>query len=343
MLIFIVMVVIVVLTVLAGIVLAFGAARLDTAVQETQTAIENRDKGYSPAQTLGHRIKLEADEATQLEEAQQLAAKRAAALPRGANMQIGRLGHARLQTAAQGLKDDPISAVKIASFHSWAGAATGYTVSAPATPTPQAVAPTGKIELVPGKDYPVIEITDDMSPDEKRKARIANSKAKSAAMKAAKEARTAAVAEAPAAPAAAAAAPAVMVNMPEPPTLIELTDDMSPDEIRKARIANSKAKSAYNKALKAAGIDPKAAADGQAVPAAEAAPSPEPAAAPAAAASEAAPATALANIPAPDYIEISDEMAPDEVRKARIHNARARSTYNKALKAAGIDPKSVEN
>ncbi len=41
------------------------------------------------------------------------------------------------------------------------------------------------------------------------------------------------------------------------PELVDIIDDMSPDEIRQARIANSKAKSAFNKALKAAGIDPK--------------------------------------------------------------------------------------
>jgi hypothetical protein len=34
-------------------------------------------------------------------------------------------------------------------------------------------------------------------------------------------------------------------------------------------------------------------------------------------------------------------MAPDEVRKARIHNAKAKAAYNKALKEAGIDPGSV--
>jgi len=282
-----------------------------------------------------------------LAEAGQLAAKQAAALPRGANNRIGRLGQARLQTAAQGLKEDPISAVKIASFHGWAGAASGIKTAAPVTAAPQAAAPTGTVELVPGKDYPIIEITDAMSADEKRKARIANSKAKSAAMKAAKEAGTvqttagvAAAAPAAAAPAA-GAAPAALANAPEPPALIEITDDMSPDEVRKARIANSKAKSAYNKALKAAGIDPQAAADGQVVAAPATVPAPEPAAAPAAAA--AAPAAPLASIPQPDYLEETDDMSPDELRKARIHNAKARSAYNKALKAAGIDPKSVSN
>jgi hypothetical protein len=34
-------------------------------------------------------------------------------------------------------------------------------------------------------------------------------------------------------------------------------------------------------------------------------------------------------------------MSPDEVRQARVANAKANSAYNKALKAAGIDPGSV--
>ena len=50
-----------------------------------------------------------------------------------------------------------------------------------------AAAPAGK--PVAGVDYPFIEITESMEPSEKRNARIANSKARSAAMKAFKEAR----------------------------------------------------------------------------------------------------------------------------------------------------------
>jgi hypothetical protein len=71
----------------------------------------------------------------------------------------------------------------------------------------------------------------------------------------------AAQAAAPAAAPAAAAPPAGTVDFAAlgitPPDLIEITDDMSPDAVRQARIANSKAKSVFNKALKAAGIDPK--------------------------------------------------------------------------------------
>ncbi|MCA9975258.1 MAG: hypothetical protein KC413_05890, partial [Anaerolineales bacterium] len=90
-----------------------------------------------------------------------------------------------------------------------------------------------------------------------------------------------------------------------------------------------------NKALKAAGVDPEAAAAPAAAPqpvaAVQAAPAPAPTA-----------DAALAGIPQPDYIEITDSMSADDVRKARIQNAKERSKYNKALKAAGIDPKSVE-
>ena len=102
---------------------------------------------------------------------------------------------------------------------------------------------------------------------------------------------------------------------------------MAPDEVRKARIANSKAKSAYKKALKAAGIDPNAAA------------APAPAAEPAAAVAEPAPANMP---PPPELIQITDDMEPTAIRQARIANSKAKSAYKKALKAAGIDPKTVE-
>jgi hypothetical protein len=224
---------------------------------------------------------------------------------------------------------------------------------------PAAVAaPSGRIELVPGKDYEFVEMTDSMAGAEKRQARIANARAKARAYKAAKAAREAAggVPAAAAAPVAAApsaqpvtAAPAVPTGIPEP-NYIEITDDMSPDDVRKARIHNSKEKSQYNKALKAAGFDPKAVEAGEVVVPA-AAPAPEPTPEPVAAAAGSAPApvasgspdpAVLASIPKPDYIEITDDMSPDEIRQARIQNSKTRSAYNKALKAAGIDPKSVE-
>ena len=57
----------------------------------------------------------------------------------------------------------------------------------------------------------------------------------------------------------------------------------------------------------------------------------------------AAPSGIETSIPKPDYIEITDDMDPADIRKARIANAKAKSAYNKALKAAGIDPSTVSD
>lgn len=335
-------VVIVLLTILVSAVLALAVSQLDKAVIVGATKSENQVKSYNPAVTLGYKIPVQGDYDTQMKEARQLAAKQAAATPRGANMRIGNLREqaGKQPTAFDGVKNDPLTAVKIAAIHGWDGLRTGMVVGAPApvAASAPAAAPTGSVELVPGKDYPVIEITDDMPDDEKRKARIANSKAKSAAMKAAKASgQTGAPAQTAAAPAAAktaAPAAAAAIGIAEP-ALIEITDSMSADEVRKARIANSKAKAAYNKALKAAGVDPGAAAEAEPVAAvvAEAVPAP---------AAPSADAAALAGIPKPDFIDITDDMPDDEKRRARIANSKAKSAYNKALKAAGIDPSTVD-
>jgi hypothetical protein len=193
-----------------------------------------------------------------------------------------------------------------------------------------------------------------MPPEEVRKARVANAKAQSAYNKALKAAggtpgmATAAVAETAAPVVAAAPTPVTPVGI-EPPQLIVITDDMAPEDVRKARVANAKAQSAYNKALKAAGIDPsavsaEAGAGGVSVAAAlEATPTPAPAVAAAAAAPAAGSVTPEAlGIPRPQLMEITDDMSPDDVRQARIANAKAQSAFNKALKAAGIDPATVQ-
>jgi hypothetical protein len=334
-------VVVILVTILIALVLAAAIKGLDNAVITSGMELEAESRSYNPAVTLGYQIPVAGDPDEQLKEARKIAAQQAAATPRGANMKIGPQYKKEEQaTAFDGVNSDPITAVKIASFHGWDGVQTGIVAVDPAA----AAAPTstpaagGKIKLIPGQDYPVIEITDGMSPDEKRKARIANAKAKSAAMKAAKAAQDsgsgAPVAVAPAAVATApAAAPAAAAGVPEP-EYIEITDDMTPEEKRKARIANSKAKSAYNKALKAAGVTTSA-APAAAAPAAASAPAAAPVAA-----SAPVPETA-AGIAKPELIEITDDMSPDEKRKARIANSKAKSAYNKALKAAGIDPKSV--
>ena len=333
--IFLIAVVAIIVIVVAGIVLAKGTAVFDQTVQQNRVEMEkastgNGGGGYNMALTIGHKISVAANYETQVREARKLSAKRAAALPRGANNGIGRLGQAdELKTAWQGVEQDPVTAVKIAAHHGWDGLRTGYVVAPVASVAPiTAPAPAAAdVELVPGKDYPVIEITDAMSPADIRKARIANAKAKSAAKKAAKAAGATAAVAAPvaAAPVATAPAPAA-VNIPEP-EMIEITDGMPPDEIRKARIANSKAKSAYKKALKAAGVDPQAAAAPVAAPV------------PAAVAPEPTPANVP---PPPEMIEIVEGMDPTAMRQARIANSKAKSAYKKALKAAGIDPKSVK-
>lgn len=236
-------------------------------------------------------------------------------------------------------------------------AASGAPVMAPpaagAAPVaaPAAVATALPVNIAPPQ---LIEITDSMSPEDIRKARVSNAKAQSAynkALKAAGVDPAALKAGAVAAPAAAAAvaqpvapvapaAPAIPAGI-DPPKLIEIVDSMSPEEIRQARVANAKAQSAYNKALKAAGVDPATLRAGAAAPAA-AAPSapivPEPA--PIAAAAPAAPVVP-AGIELPKLIEITDGMDPEEKRQARVANAKAQSAYNKALKAAGIDPASL--
>jgi hypothetical protein len=259
--IFLIAVVAIIVIIVAGILIAQGTAVFDAAVRQNRVDIENHiatGGGYNPALTMGYEIPLNVDYETQVREARRLAAKEAATKPRGGNFGIGRLGQeSELKTAWKGAEKDPITAVKIAAHHGWDGLKTGYVV-APAAPPPEKTPETGeKIELVPGKDYPVIEITDDMSLSEKRKARIANAKAKSAAVKAAKAAGVTSSAAPPPAAAPVAAtpepAPAAASSIPEP-ELIEITDDMTPEEIRKARIANAKAKSAYKKALKAAGL-----------------------------------------------------------------------------------------
>lgn len=337
-------VIIVFLTILLGLLIAFAVSSLDKAVVNSTQRAEKQARSYNPAATLGLKIPVQGDSEELLREARQLAAKQAAATPRGANMRIGQLRQeaGRQPTAFDGVKEDPLTAVKIATIHGWDAVRQGMAHGAApaAAPAAAAAAPvaSGPRELVPGKDYPVIEITDSMSPDEIRKARIANSKAKSAAMKANKAAGDtgAPAAAAPATAPVAAAAPtqsaAAAAGVPEP-EYIEITDSMSPDDVRKARIANSKAKAAYNKALKAAGVDPAAL---EAAPVAPPAPADAPTA-PAPPDPE-IDAAALAAVPKPDLIEITDDMSPDDVRKARIANSKANAAYKKALKAAGIDP-----
>ncbi|MCB0037640.1 MAG: hypothetical protein KDE51_26595 [Anaerolineales bacterium] len=322
---------------------------LSRAVTNAYAEIEQEQNKYKPAVTLGHKIAPNDDGQLQFKQARQAAAKIAAALPRCANMKIGR-GNDKIDTASDNLKIDPITSFKIAQHQGWNGlgqfnqlqnAAANAPVATQAAPTKQV-----KRKLVAGKDYPVTEITDGMSPVEKRQARIANAKAKSAAYKALKESGedmvAAPVAQAAAAPAQAAGpsrADAAAAAGIQEPTLIEITDDMDPGDVRKARIANAKAMSAYKKALKAAGIDPN---EAEAAPAPAPAPVAEAVAEAPAPASSGSDAAAAAGVPKPDLVEITDDMDPGAMRQARIANAKAVSAYKKALKAAGVDPSTVD-
>lgn len=326
------------LVVLAGLLLAFIFSRADRVVTHTQTEMVLEEKAFNPGITLGHRIKYQADYEEQLAQARREAAKKAAALPRGANSRIGRAGDSTLKPASKNTTNDPLTAVRIARFHGWDGARTGIQVAAPvaaagavaAAPAPTTSAAPAIAGIAPPK---LIEITPDMSAEEVRKARIANSKAEAAYKKALKGAPVAPVTDA-VAPASVAGTPIVappLVVGLEPPKLIEITPDMSPEDVRKARVANAKTQSAYNKALKAAGV-PADATEAAAV----VAPVTEAVAVPAF-----TPPAAVAGIEPPLLIEITDKMSPEEIRRARVANAKAQSAYNKALKAAGVDPASI--
>jgi uncharacterized protein YndB with AHSA1/START domain len=340
---------------LLGGLIAWGSSGFDNVVEKTKEEVENMDKGFNPTVTFGHEIKADASPEEMLKQARLEAARKAAITPRGANMRIGSKGQSNLRTAGSALDEDPMTAVRIATHHGWDGARTGAIAAVPAAAAAPAGAAPAAAQSVDIQPPQVIEITDDMPPDEVRKARIANSKARSAFNKALKAAgvdpnnveivagKVVMQGGGPvvtAAPAPAGATAPQSVNM-EPPQLIEITDDMSPDDLRKARISNSKAKSAFNKALKAAGVDP---SDVEIVDGKVVIPGGAPvAAAPAVAAPVGQPATPQSvNVEPPELIEITDDMPPDEMRSARIANSKAKSAFNKALKAAGVDPSTVE-
>ena len=349
--------VVVAAVVLLGALLAIIVRGFSRAVVKEQTTIQAERSGYNTAVTMGHAIPVSADYDVQLKVAKQLAARRAALSPRGSNLGIGSVGDDKQPTAFDGVQSDPITAVKIAQFHGWEGLRTGSTMQVEATTVVKAPAQTvapvkGADNLIPGVDYPYTEITDDMSPAEKRKTRIANAKAKSAAMKTAKATSTittGVVADAGQtesqvqSAAVPATAPTTMVGEPVPGVdfiIIDITEDMSPDEKRKARIANAKAKSAAMKSFKQSG-------GAATTTVAQGVPSTEPSLAPLVEVETTndvaidAPAISSeipADIPKPEYVKIEDGMDPADLRKARIHNAKEKSAYKKALKAAGFDP-----
>lgn len=349
--------IVIALVILFGAGLAFLVFFVSEQVTAVQFAQAEEKKGYNPGLTKGHKVSVNADLETQMKQARTLAAKKAAQTPRWGNMQIEGKGEVvKAPSAYRGVDQDPMTAVKIAQFHTWQGVAKGLQVVQPgvvakgsAGITAKAPAPTAKTPetLQPGVDYPYIEITDSMSAEEKRKATIANSKAKSAAVKALKGAggvvpveETGSVAPTPMSSSAVTAAPVAMAGGAGEPVagrdylVIEITDNMSPEEKRKATIANSKAKSAAMKAFKASGGSVAA----EVVETMVQMPDIVPASAPA----PAAQAQQAANVPPPPtYLEITDSMNPEEKRRATIANSKAKSAYMKSLKELGIDPATI--
>jgi hypothetical protein len=343
--------IIVAVTIILGALFAFLFFQLSNVVYKENYAAELERRQYNQALTAGHKITPDADLEVQLKEARILAAKQAASMDRSANVMIGNVGSDKQPTASDGIGTDPVTAVKIAQHHTWQGLIPG--ASSATDPSKPALAPAQTAppmksadQLVPGEDYPFTEIKDEMAPAEIRKARIANAKAKSAAIKELSSAPAPVTIE-PTAPQQAEQTE----SKPEPQAVsqqvvgepvagvdyqvLEITEDMDPADMRKARIANAKAKSAAMKAYKEAG--------GQAtVPAPVPQSDPEPEIVPTEAQPKALSVEVPANIPKPDFIEITDEMAPEDIRAARINNAKARSAYTKALKEAGIDPSTVE-
>jgi len=350
--------VVIAFTLLVGAFLAVVVRGFSGAVTKEQVAVESEKSSYNPSISMGYAIPVKSDYEEQLTAARLIAAKQAASVPRGSNAGIGSLGEDQQPTAFGGIKADPITAVKIAHYHGWQGlqsgaqVASGFPAPTMKAPAQTAVPTKGADDLVPGVDYEYIEISDEMNPAEKRKARIANSKAKSVALKTLKEsggvsssapidapvadAPVAQTATAPTAPATLGAAPVAGVDF----EVISITDDMNADDVRKARIANAKAKSAAMKVYKESGGEVGSSSMPQSV---EAAPGvAESGAVAAAVAPESSPSPDTAGLPKPDYIEITEGMDAAELRQARIHNAKAKSAYNKALKAAGIDPATID-
>lgn len=315
-------------------------------VTSNEAAIAAKEKSrntVSVSQTGGHAIAASADYQTQLFDARRLAAKIAAGKKRGENLTIGRLGTTDARKdkkhAAVGVKADPVSAVKIAHFHTWQGLDVVKTAVAAGPAAIIGAAKTVKRKLVAGKDFQWVDFKG-LSGGEKRKAVISNGKAKYAAYKAAKAAGldTMVVTES-AAPVAQAVAAAPAIELPTAPEFTAIIDGMDPAAKRKAMIGNSKAKSAYNKQLKAAGINPKD------VEWTDAGPKLPTVAAPVAALIAAAAPSAGTSAglpPAPEFATITEGMDPADKRKAMIGNSKAKSAYNKQLKAAGIDPKTIK-
>ena len=162
---------------------------MDAAVANNKVVIEQQKERFKPEQTMGFEIAQNQDQTARFLDARKEAAKRAASLPRGGNMGIGRKGAEQLKTASKNLANDPISAFKIAEQQGWNGMGDFSAMQEAAlggTAVAQTVVKRVRRKLVPGKDYQITPFTDAMSLEEKRKTRVANAKNKYVAMEALK-------------------------------------------------------------------------------------------------------------------------------------------------------------
>src|SRR5690554_5993428 len=98
-----------VLVIILGVGMAFLFVTLSRTVTSSQLALESEKSATNPSLTLGYEIPVTAELSEQLAMARVLAAKKAASLPRGANMRIGRLGHTNLRTAGEAIEEDPFT------------------------------------------------------------------------------------------------------------------------------------------------------------------------------------------------------------------------------------------
>lgn len=342
-----------VLVLILGALLMWLMVALSGAVTANEATIAAQEKvrgSVNPKNTAGFSITTNFSLTEQLTEARSLAARRAAKQKRGENMGIGRAGtvdaRADKKHVTTRIEADPMNAVKIAKYHTWNGLE--YVKGADTSVAAAGEAKIVQRKIIPGKDY-AFTIVAGLSGAAKRAAIIANTKAKAAAYQKFKaagkliisESENSAPAAAPAAAAAAPVAAAPAVDLPESPVLTVITPDMDKATSRAAKLANTKAKSAYKKQLKAMGIDLKL-IEWTATGATLKMPAAPVAAAPVAAAPAPAAAPSADLPPKPDLIEITADMDSGEKKAAKLANIKAKSAYKKQLKAMGIDPKTAK-
>ena len=99
-------------TLLLGVLIAGVSGWFGRLVSREQTAAIQENDRYNPTVTLGLQIPFDGDTEEQLKAARKIAATNAATKPRWGNMRVGQMGESDQPTAFDGVRDDPVSAVK---------------------------------------------------------------------------------------------------------------------------------------------------------------------------------------------------------------------------------------